>query len=293
MMCKEMQDFKPFLHRRKQPPTILVSAAIPEEYRPLKTIFDTSRTILGNIPVYETYLTSHPKSSEENVCRHCVLVATGMGPNFWFRHGLRILNHLRPDLLISFGFCGELTASHSDSGLYIPTIFRPPGYHSSSPLPVLSLTLPSSVIKTLAAYGGTVCQAISVPVYVPKKFIATKDTAPSILDMESYFTALVASLFGLPFICLRAKTDGPDDEIPFEVNRLIDSSGFVSIRRVLSYAFGDPGVIVSFFRYFRRSAKAAAVLKEAVLAVLRLPLADLTSIEPPRIMGDSDQLAKD
>lgn len=275
------------------PFTIMISVAIPEEYGPLKTIFSPSMTIKGKIPVYEAYLTLPDMSSKEGVLCRCVLVVTGMGPNFWFKYGPPIINRLRPDLLISMGFCGELTAPVNRSGLYLPTLFTPPPSGSCVHLPALSLTPPLAVLKALGPKGVTISKAISVPIYVPKSRIGCSSAVPLILDMESYFTALTASLFCLPFIPIRARTDGPEEEIPFDVNRLLDSSGFVSIRRVVFCLLERPQIAVSFLRYYRRSVKAARQLKDALTSVLSLPLRELISGGPPRVVKDSDYPGND
>lgn len=239
---------------------------------------------MATLPMYEAYFADGVPSSRANANCRCVLIATGMGPMSWLRYGVNILPIISPDLLISFGFCGEIHTLSNLSRLYAPVIFRiPPLNTAIKSLPTLMAIPPIPTRQVLADHKTLISEVISTPIYIPKYSLpAIPYIVPTVVDMESYFMALTASIYRIPFLCIRAATDGPNDAIPFDVNRLLDNRGFVSMRRVLSVVAESPGLLHSFVRYFLRSRTAAYSLKKLLLDIIALPKPVLKSSAIPK-----------
>ena len=78
-----------------------------------------------------------------------------------------------------------------------------------------------------------------------------------ILEMETAGIAQVAAQNGIPFLCIRAISDGPRAPIPFELNVMMDKDANLQIGRILMQIARHPGIILKLSGLMRNSRLAA------------------------------------
>ncbi len=248
---------------------IAIFMAIPEEFSPFLKLLGYKIRRLSTIFVTRFHN------------KQLFLLPTGMGlNNFWLTLAQSI-PELRPDLMISCGFCGELTLCNELDTLYIPVFSY--AYPFNSSFPGLKLTVPSDIFKHLSQVVKLkLVESISTPVYIPKSRITpVNPPAPAIVDMETYYLAFASYILKVPFISFRAVTDRRNDEILFDVNRIINRKGFVSIPRVMALIFRKPQILQNMLFYRKRALFSADLLARALLEFLSLPNETVRLLEPP------------
>ena len=103
-------------------------------------------------------------------------------------------------------------------------------------------------------------------------------TIPTVVDMESVLVAEMAYRQGIAFLCLRAVSDALTDEIAWDLDAVVDSTGRVRIPKVLITLLRKPALLASFYRLWRNSRQAGQHLAQALTAVLRFPDRDLQAL---------------
>ena len=265
-------------------------AALPEEYRPF----------LGRTGGWRL-ARRRPFKAWGRRCgdKELLLVETGMGPQAvreafsWTkaRHGAA--------LVVSAGFAGGLDPSLAVGDILLGVRFtRTPSpmiderrrdETSREPLPSLPFpaayvlkNLPSTAIRLAEVHGWKAAALASGDKASDKTALRSLwGDKVHAADMESYFLAALACESRLPFLCLRAISDGLRDAIGFDVRDIADGRGRVSIRKVARMAGKDPRVLKSFHQCWKRSRKAARSLAVALEALLTMPL---DGLEPPRLL---------
>jgi adenosylhomocysteine nucleosidase len=79
-------------------------------------------------------------------------------------------------------------------------------------------------------------------------------------DMETAGAAQAAQEMGIPWLAVRAITDGVEDDLPFDFNALADANGHPHHGRIVSAALARPRQIPALIRLGRRSSLAAGNL---------------------------------
>ena len=82
------------------------------------------------------------------------------------------------------------------------------------------------------------------------------------VEMESGEVLYEASAFGARVVAIRGISDTADEELPLDFNRVMTSSGEVSMRRVLGQVAMHPGKVPSLIRFGQQSRMAAEKLCE-------------------------------
>ena len=98
------------------------------------------------------------------------------------------------------------------------------------------------------------------------------------MDMESYFVAEFCYHSHIPFLSVRAISDGVDDEIDFDPGAISDLRGRVKVPLVLASIIRNPALIRSYFLSWKRSRKAAESLGRALIGLVNLPSTELRSL---------------
>ncbi len=89
------------------------------------------------------------------------------------------------------------------------------------------------------------------------------------VDMETFAAAEVAQEAGVPWLAIRAVTDGATDDMPFDFNAMTDANGNVSKGRVIASALTHPRQIPALIRLGARSSLAAKNLARFLEAYLQ------------------------
>jgi len=219
---------------------------------------------------------------------------TGMGIRHLILHWKTIIGQIKPDVIISFGFCGELFTSES-RGLFLGTHYYP--FPQSSYFKPLEQTLSPEISEFCSRSGIALAKIITTPIFLSKKDIfklMQDNLSPSymeqlkasniIIDMESALIANLAHQASIPFLSLRATTDAHDKEVPFDVETLLNEEGFVSIKKVISLLVRNPALLFHFLHFWRASRKASENLSATLQNLLSLPPRAF-DIGPPRVVS--------
>jgi hypothetical protein len=250
----------------------LLLAAIPEEY-----------THFLNMAGPWQRVRTTPFSLLRSEKPRCTIyfTPTGMGIRkvapFW-QH---ILQCVKPDLVISFGFCGEIIRSTGEK-LFVSGYFQPlppSNFFKASEQP-----LSSSLLQFCRSNKMDIAATLSTPVFFHKRHIPhiiSNYLSPAradqllqcrlIVDMESALIASLAVEASLPFLSIRASTDAHDEEIPFDVEALLDDEGFVSVRRATALLSLNPPLTISFLRFWKSSKEASRRLADILTKLIALP----------------------
>jgi hypothetical protein len=98
------------------------------------------------------------------------------------------------------------------------------------------------------------------------------------MDMESYLVARFCSRNHIPFLSLRAISDGVSDEIDFDLTAISDNRGRVRIPLVLASVLRNPRLLRSYYLSWKRSQIAAKNLGKVLYSFLNLPIAEIRTL---------------
>lgn len=254
--------------------TALIFAALPEEYRCLLKAAGPWRLVCRR----PFRMFHRPVAGRE-----WRLVETGMGRDRITQAMAWAVQDKLPEMVLSLGFCGSLTAALPVGSVVLGQSFQ------------LLQSLEEQCEAASIGYretGGFIeelCRAVPArraPVVtlprpqakqlLRRRFVATA----SVIDMESYFVAGFARDRGLPFLCLRAVSDGAQDEIEFDLDS-ISTHGRVRLLRVLLLLCRRPKLLPVFCRAWQRSRLAAKELAQAAIALMQQPSFEAAKLASP------------
>ena len=214
--------------------------------------------------------------------KELTLIETGMGKTGAAEAFRWTMGVGRPDLIVSMGFAGSLCDDFDVGRVILGNRFL---YLPSSPVSWRHAVLRMEIPPGLEAYcrGGGIEIAQVVTADRPESKAETSRRfaeAPSVMDMESYILCRCSHEEGIPFLSLRAVSDGVDDEIDFDVDAISDSAGTIRISKVISATIAKPRLIRSFLASWQRSRRAAEQLAGALANLLSVRENDLRDMVP-------------
>ncbi len=182
---------------------------------------------------------------------------------------------LRPEtkLLIVCGFGGGLVPELVPGDLVLadrvinfntssPTNFN---YLPDSVLLAAAESVPVSGVTMLTATLVTDTHVLADS--AEKRSVGARSGA-AVVDMETAMAVAVAVECGVPWLAVRAITDGVDDNMPFDFAALSDAEGNVSHGKVVFAALTHPWKIPALIRLGARSSLAAKNLASYLDALL-------------------------
>jgi len=153
---------------------------------------------------------------------------------------------LKPDAIISTGFCGAL-----DEDLRIGDIVSATGVNHHSALPLS---------------GGTACRrgvvrSVDHIVQTSLEKARLRESGASVVEMEAAGVAERAEAWGVPFSCVRAVTDLAGEDFANDLNSALRQDGHLDTIHVLTGALRQPVVRVpELLRLRNRAVRAARSL---------------------------------
>lgn len=108
--------------------------------------------------------------------------------------------------------------------------------------------------------AGTLITTDRVMVTREEKRALAERTGAIAVDMETAGAARVAQEHGVPWLAVRAITDGVDDTLPFDFNQFSDADGNVNRGRIVLATLTHPWKIPALLRLGQRSSRAAGNL---------------------------------
>jgi adenosylhomocysteine nucleosidase len=250
------------------PYRIIMLAALPQEVRPFLRRLHARRRRGLPWPAWEFALGRV----------RGLLALSGMGAGPAGEAAAQLLAQFRPHLLISLGFGGALNPELQPGDLVLGAAFgryepRTQALEYLTPAPAPPLALPG-LLDRLAAAGwraflGTF---ITTPWIIHKggQGAALLHLPVPVLDLESAAAAEAAWDAALPFLGLRAITDGFDEELPDFLVPAEGAPGPVGLLEALGWLAADPRRLKDLLHLRRRSRLAAARLAAGLMVLLPL-----------------------
>lgn len=249
------------------PLKIVMMAALPVEVRPFLRQRQVRRRRDLGLPAWEF------KVGEGRG----VVALSGMGWPVAHLAGERLLARCRPQILLSFGFGGALTPELAPGTIVLGEsfwhYFPETGVLKRVPAPPPPRPLPE-LIRHITKSGLSACAGslITTPFIINKSRQggALLRLNHPVLDLETSALAQVASAHGLPFVSLRAITDGATEEIPDFVAEAWKPGKKMGPRTAFTWLAADPRRAKDLLHLRRRSRLAAQQLAQALNLLLDL-----------------------
>ena len=242
---------------------ILLLAALPQEYAHLKKLSGPWRR-LGRKP-YPVYV--HRSGDWE-----LFLVETGMGQERLEEVFQWLSKMPRPDFILNFGFVGALSRDLPIGSVVLGERFLPYDLSEGlSPGKAIEFSAGPELMEFCERHGVRPTRVVTTRRPVPKHSIEGLFLdIPTVLDMESAVAARHALSNHIPFLCICSVSDAADDEIDFELESIMDSRGFVSVRKVLLAVLREPRLVKSFYINWKRCSIASRSMGKVVADLLAL-----------------------
>lgn len=246
---------------------IALIVALPEERVALvKKLQKVKRRLMGGIPCYSGTLKERLVS----------VVEGGMGTAAATRAVQLLLAEVRPNLLISSGFCGAIRPGAQVADLVIcKKLFRvdDSGLHEvrmpGSDLITARLSAELQH-KGLRTWQGSFITAEQIITKAEIAATLPENLPTPVLEMESAVIAQAAATAGIPFLGLRAISDDATEELGFTLDELTDDQLRISIPRVLLTCLKKPRIIPQLARLAGNSGKAGKNLGTALQQIIQL-----------------------
>lgn len=236
---------------------ILLMAALPQEYSPLKRLVPSFRFI-AKVP-FPTYAADLPDKS-------VVLLETGMGEARARRAFAEGAARFSPDLVIFAGFGGGL---HPDLGVGSVCVVE----RSIQTASGTEFRFGFGGALSQHLHGNGISKVVAFTAARPESKARLSGLAGgelAVVDMETSAIADEATRAGAAFLCLRAVSDAVGDELGFDIADITDGEGTVVPGKVVRTILQKPATLRSFYLSWLRSRTAAKNLCREVAALLRI-----------------------
>jgi adenosylhomocysteine nucleosidase len=239
---------------------------------------------------WQAILRRMPQADRESVggiCFHCgalggrpvVLAKSGMGAERARRLTRALLERYAPRALLIAGFGASLRHEIAPGDLVLPDevedVSTPQRnaqkIHACHPDSRLRLLACSIAMSGAPVHSGILVTMPGIATPTEKHMIASWNRRLAALDNETAGAAAEAEAAGVPWLAVRAITDGPDDEFPFDFARFTNpATGETNRLRVLLATLVRPWKIPALIRLGRRSSLAAGNLAAFIEMLLRV-----------------------
>jgi len=242
-----------------------IITAIPEETGALlKQIGSFEQRIYGNLAAhYRDFCNNSIVLCEAGMCFGNATIAAEM-----------IMREVRPDMLISSGFCGGIIDGLCVGDVVVAIDVAIVNNALIEKVPVEIPAICCDFVTQQTAWGKRVFrgQFVSSPVIRSKAEIAAmlpKGVPCPVVEMESGAIALIAAKHGIPFVGMRSVTDPVGEELAFSLDELCDDHMRIRIPRVLSTIIRRPHIIPQLIRLANNCRRAGASLARCVEQFLK------------------------
>ena len=182
--------------------------------------------------------------------RRLFMVANGAGAGHAAKAVAAGCHAVRPDAVVSFGFCGALDPALRPGEIFVATAVN--GFQAEQP----SASCPhaSGVLVTVGRVAGTL-----------EEKAALRREGAAAVDMEAAGVAEEAGRVGVPFFCVRSVTDVAYEAFTIDFNSVIRPDGHFDTMYLLRRAVLQPvSVLPELLRLRGRCGVAARNLGEFI-----------------------------
>ena len=237
-----------------------IITAMPEETRSVaRAAGGTKRTLLDKLAVRQGHLRGH----------EIVIIEAGMGFNNAAATAQKLVHAAHPDMIISAGFCGGISAGLQVGDIVVATGLTIVSENALEEVPVEILAASRNFVARQTAEGRRVFAGLfaSTPTIMQKSRLAVLlpvDAQFPVVEMESAAIAIIAVENGIPFCAIRAVSDPFDEELGFSLDEFCDNRMRIRIPRVLLTIARKPRIIPQLIRLAHNSRVAASTLSQAI-----------------------------
>jgi adenosylhomocysteine nucleosidase len=237
---------------------ILILAALPQEYSPIKKLLPSWRLV-------------RKRPLKKFICelpgKEIVLIESGMGARSAEEAFGAELTGFTPDLLIFSGFAGGL---HPD--LPVGAVCFTTSAREISSGQVFHFRFSDKLIDFMTQNGIRPVLGLSAEQPGNKRTLSALAAGQTaVLDMETATLARMAFQNKIPFVCFRAVSDALDHDLGFDLSDIADERGRIRLTGVLVAVIRKPATLKAFYLSWRRSRRAAKNLCRSVAAFLGIP----------------------
>lgn len=210
---------------------ICILCAIPQETRPIlaKLPRGTSCTLAG----FKTWQIA-------SAGKYITIIESGVGQNNAGNAAATAALQIRPDLIISAGFCGAVTA-----GFLVGDIVTADAIYRLASGSIRETITPEANFTETAFQGLAPAVYLSADSIYSKPEVRNLSQAPhkAVIEMESYAVASTCREHQIPFIAVRAVSDAFDTD-PSHLFRAISDKNFtISWHSVLRAVIRKPALL--------------------------------------------------
>jgi len=233
-----------------------IITAMPEE----------TQAIIRALPYTQKIRTDGGIRHHALLAGHEVVIAeAGMGCANATAAARQLIADLRPDLMVSAGFCGGIAAELRVGDAVLATGLVMVADGELKKVPVSLSPLGSEFLSRQSGEQSRVFAGLfaSTTVIIPKHRLAALlpvDAPYPVVEMESAAIALLAGENGIPFVGLRTVSDPFDEELGFSLEELCDGQMRIRIHRVLMTVARKPRITPQLIRLAGNSRVAATRL---------------------------------
>ena len=230
-----------------------IITAMPEETQAIiRALPHVQKKQLGWRMLHHAQLSGH----------EIVIAEAGMGFTNATVAARQLMGELRPDLMVSAGFCGGIAAGLRVGDVVLATGLTILSESGLKEVPVTIAPVSRDFVFRQAAEGQRVFAGLFVTTtaIMPKSRLAAllpADAPFPVVEMESGAIALLAGEQGIPFVGLRTVSDPFDEELGFSLDEFCDDRMRIRIPRVLLTIARKPRIIPQLIRLARNSRVAA------------------------------------
>jgi adenosylhomocysteine nucleosidase len=225
---------------------VLVTLAVEPEFAPWRRRHSFRRVAAEAIPVYEAQLGA----------AELTVALTGMGV-LHAERAASILLSQRPEFCISGGLAGglkrEYRVGHVLAARAVWSARDRSLFRSAESLVELAIGCGAVPVEKFWTSEGLVQTAQE------KSRLGVEADA---VEMESAVVLAVAARSGVPAVAIRAVSDTVEMDLPYDVSRVLNARGQVSLPRALAQIAARPQRLPALVRLAWQSRRAAAALAE-------------------------------
>lgn len=241
-----------------------IITAMPEETQAIVgALLHAQKNLAGGRTVYRGQLSGH----------EIVVAEAGMGFTNATTTARQLILEQRPDLIISAGFCGGISAELRVGDVVLATGLTIVSENGLKEVPVTIPAVSLDFVSRQAAegrrvFGGLFATTTAIMQKTRLAALLPADAPYPVVEMESAAIALLAGENGIPFVGLRTVSDPFDEELGFALDEFCDERMRIRIPRVLLTVARKPRIIPQLVRLARNSRVAAANLSQAMVRLL-------------------------
>ena len=238
---------------------ILVTFAVEAEFAPWRKMRAFVPSARGNVQAY----TARFQDAE------VIVLLTGVSGRRAWAEATSIIWDGNVDVCVSSGLAGALRKQHRPGDVLVPR-----EVHATSWDKVIRTD--RALVELASKCGARVVHAF----YSADRVIVRSEEKLDLgakmdaVEMETGDILLEAIAFGARVVAIRGISDGAEEALPLDFNRVVTEDGDVSIKRVLAHVAASPASLPGLIRFglqSRRAArKLATVLDRYVEAIAQL-----------------------